>query len=92
LDLPKQFGIAFRANRRIVALKIQTLLTLSIREVDPVEILMELLFDFLSTLELHSRLLNVRIARKSFQQNQRLLVGHLFLVFASDRERCSKRV
>jgi hypothetical protein len=48
---------------------------------------MEPIFDFLSALELHSRLLNVRIARESFKQNQRLLVRHLFLVFASDRER-----
>jgi hypothetical protein len=35
-----------------------------LNKIDPIEILMELLFDSLSTLEFRSRLLNVRIARK----------------------------
>ena len=32
----------------------------------PIKIMMESLFDFLSTLEFHPRLFNVRIARESF--------------------------
>jgi len=36
------------------------------REAESIEVLMESLFDFLSTLELRSRLLNFRIARESF--------------------------
>ena len=39
---------------------------LPISEVEPIELAMELLFDFLSTLEFRPRLLNIRIARKSF--------------------------
>src|SRR5271165_168018 len=55
-------------------------------EIKPIELLMEFLFDFLSTLEFRPCLLNVRIARESFQQNQCLFVRRLFLVFAGDRE------
>jgi hypothetical protein len=39
---------------------------LPFREIEPIEVLMESLFGLLSTLELHSRLLNVRIVRESF--------------------------
>ena len=39
---------------------------LPISEVEPIELAMELLFDFLSTLEFRPRLLNVRIAGESF--------------------------
>src|SRR5271166_1290221 len=65
---------------------------LPLSEVLPIKILMEFLFDLLRTVEFLPRLLNLRIARESFQQNRRLLVCRLFLVFASDRERRGKRV
>jgi hypothetical protein len=37
------------------------------REVEPIEVLMESLLYFLSTLEFHPRLLNVRIAREALR-------------------------
>jgi hypothetical protein len=48
---------------------------------------MEFLFEVLSTLKFRPRLFNVRILQKPFQQNRRLFVRRLFLIFASDRER-----
>src|ERR1700730_6741879 len=48
---------------------------------------MESLLGFLSTFEFDARLLNFRIVRESFKQNQRFLVSHQLLFFAGDRER-----
>jgi hypothetical protein len=76
-------------SRKLITLR---RIRLATSRIGPIKILLEFPFNFLSTIEFRPRLLNVRIARKSFQQNQRLLVGHLFLVFASDSERCSKPV
>jgi hypothetical protein len=46
---------------------------------------MESLFDFLRMLEFRPRLLDLRVAQESFEQNRRFFVRHPFLVFARDR-------
>jgi hypothetical protein len=48
---------------------------LPITEIESIEVFMESLFGFLSTLELHPRFFNARIARESFEQYERLLVS-----------------
>lgn len=65
---------------------------LPITEIESIEVFMESLFGFLSTLELHPRFFNARIARESFEQYERLLVSRHLLSFAGDRERCGEGV
>src|SRR6516162_10481100 len=59
----------------------------STREIDPIEILVKALFDFLSTLEFRPRLINVRIAREMLEQNPCFFVRHLSLFLTGERER-----
>ena len=62
----------------------------STREIDPIEILVKALFDFMSTLEFRPRLINVRIAREMLEQYPYFFIRHLSVFLTGERERHNK--